>query len=503
MHVSLKKKLSQSGLLSLHALIPLVLVVVAIGGVGAYVLHKSKAATPSAQAIGSGYMLSGSASPYIAGGLPLIDPFSTVKTNLKLITTAGTEYTGKGCIDRIAWSPNGLKLLLRGRSNDCGLNNKGTIAIANAVGTGYQQIYATPTTNDNIMEFAWSPDGSKIGIIQTNVTTVPQSSQIIVIDTAGKILNQLQINDTAITANLHWNPSGTKLLYTQGSVRFEYTVASATNTQLAIIPQSLPIDYLDDSHLITLDYDFSSKTQQLKKTDLTTGQTTLLATTPGTTSFARAALSNDRQWYLENNLDAKTLTLVKTDGSVTRTIDTKAACGTQSANAVTFAPDSKSVLYSCGSVAKVYNIATQALTNGGQAFTTFWSNSVNAEVWQPAIVRVSSKTCVSGSYTMKSDVTFSALSGGRRIINPVVITPMIGTAKQAKRVDYTVTVQTLKGGVWTTIQTLGPTTTATTAAPSLNPTDPLEYGIQTTRVIISSGVYGDAKANCSVVHYSS
>jgi uncharacterized protein (UPF0333 family) len=40
------KKLSQKGMLSLHVLLPALLVIASIGGIGAYVLQKSKAASP-------------------------------------------------------------------------------------------------------------------------------------------------------------------------------------------------------------------------------------------------------------------------------------------------------------------------------------------------------------------------------------------------------------------------------------------------------------------------
>jgi hypothetical protein len=44
MKLSFRKKLKQVGMLSLHALVPVVIAVVAIGGIGAYVLTKSQAA---------------------------------------------------------------------------------------------------------------------------------------------------------------------------------------------------------------------------------------------------------------------------------------------------------------------------------------------------------------------------------------------------------------------------------------------------------------------------
>lgn len=55
MKLSLQKKLSQTGALSLHVIIPLALALAAIGGIGAYVISRSSAATNTT----SGYYISG------------------------------------------------------------------------------------------------------------------------------------------------------------------------------------------------------------------------------------------------------------------------------------------------------------------------------------------------------------------------------------------------------------------------------------------------------------
>lgn len=82
MKLSFRKKLNQAGMLSLHVVLPVLAAVVIIGGVGAYVVTKSKAATP---------VTGGGSAPYLTCSYsssitkPIIGKPFTAKVTIKNI----------------------------------------------------------------------------------------------------------------------------------------------------------------------------------------------------------------------------------------------------------------------------------------------------------------------------------------------------------------------------------------------------------------------------------
>ena len=115
------KKLGQKGILSLHVLVPLVLVVVSIGGIGAYVLQKSSAAaylTKAGCEVRGRVWVGGTGNPCAnkcisgAGSIVNAEPYNYCSNALSKISRTTCEskkrkWLDVGCARR--WQQTGVK----------------------------------------------------------------------------------------------------------------------------------------------------------------------------------------------------------------------------------------------------------------------------------------------------------------------------------------------------------------------------------------------------------
>jgi hypothetical protein len=343
----------------------------------------------------------------------------------------------------------------------------------------------------------WSPDSSKIAFVEGDTT-----NKLMVYGLTGTKISEALA--PTYSWKLAWSPSGGSIFYSSQNSSYVYDVTSGIFSQDSKgMPAQQVAGYTDNSHVVGSYYDTTAKTTVIDYADLVTGSRTKIAST--SSDYWPPVMSRDRKWVLSTAYNKGYLKLVSIDGAVVKDIPT----GCVNIGSSFVSSDGQDVFFVCRTSAaayistKQYNIASDTVTIAkGKIDNNGGDNGVNAP-WQPGASRVSSKSCTSGSYSMKSEQTFNGLIGGLRTMPSLKITPLVGTTVQAKKVDYTITIQTLKSGVWTTVKTYGAATTTTSGTFTLDPADTAEYAIGGTRVIISSGVYGDNIANCSVTHYSS